>query len=137
MMAGLVIELKQNEIIIINGAAIRFRAKSRIEITGKARFLYGKQILRPEDANTPASLIYLAIQNAYIGAGEEHMRAIDETRGLIAQFKASTKSKLANEILDKIMTLVEASQCYAALKLARRVMQHEATVLNVPNPLDE
>jgi flagellar protein FlbT len=136
-MAGLVIELKQNELIIINGAAIRFRAKSRIEITGKAKFLYGKQILLPEDANTPASLIYLAIQNAYIGNGDERVQAIDEARGLIGQFRASTKSKLANEILDRIMVLVEAQQFYAALKLARRVMQHEATVLNVPNPLAE
>jgi flagellar protein FlbT len=136
-MAGLVIELKQNELIIINGAAIRFRAKSRIEITGKAKFLYGKQILLPEDANTPASLIYLAIQNAYIGSGDERSKAIEEARGLIEQFKIQTKSKLANEILDKIIMLAEAHQCYAALKLVRRVMQHEATLLHVPNPLQE
>lgn len=136
-MTGLVIELKQNELIIINGAAIRFRAKSRIEITGKAKFLYGKQILLPEDATTPAALIYLAIQNAYIGNHEEKVTACEEAHSLIAQFKAGTKSRLAIEILDKIMALVEAQQCYEALKLARRVMQHEAAMLNVPNPFDE
>jgi flagellar protein FlbT len=136
-MAGLVIELKQNEMIIINGAAVRFRTKSRIEITGRAKFLYGKQILMPEDANTPAALIYLSIQNAYIGTGDERAKALEEAHGLIDQFKAQTKSKLANEILDKIMALADANQCYAALRLVRRVMQHEAAVLNVPNPLAE
>jgi flagellar protein FlbT len=133
-MAGLVIELKQNELIIINGAAIRFRAKARIEITGKVRFLYGKQILLPEDANTPASLIYLAIQTAYLGSVDERVKATEEARGMIAQFKIQANSKLADEILDKIMTLVEANQCYAALKLVRRVMQHEAALQQGSNP---
>ncbi|MDE8348215.1 MAG: flagellar biosynthesis repressor FlbT [Acidocella sp.] len=127
-MAGLVVELKQNELIIINGAAIRFRTKSRVEITGKAQFLYGKQILLPEDANTPAALIYLAVQTAYIGNVDERDKAIDEARILVAQFKFQSKSDLAKGILDKIMVLVEAQQCYEALKLARRIMQHEAAL---------
>lgn len=130
-MAGLVVELKQNEMIIINGAAIRFRTKSRVEITGKARFLYGKQILLPEDANTPAALIYLAVQTAYIGNSDERVKAIDEVRTLTAQFQFQTKSALAKDILDKIMVLVEAQQCYEALKLARRIMQYEASLLEV------
>jgi flagellar protein FlbT len=62
------------------------------------------------------------------------MKAIEEARGLIAQFKTQAQSKLADEILDKIMTLVEANQCYAALKLVRRVMQHEAALPPAPNP---
>jgi flagellar protein FlbT len=127
-MAGLVVELKQNEMIIINGAAIRFRTKSRVEITGKAQFLYGKQILLPEDANTPAALIYLAVQTAYIGNFDERIKAIEEARNLVAQFKSQTKSALAGDILDKIMVLVETQQCYEALKLARRIMQHEAAL---------
>jgi hypothetical protein len=32
------------------------------------------------------------------------------------------------------MTLVEANQCYAALKLVRRVMQHEAALQQGSNP---
>ncbi|OYV39857.1 MAG: flagellar biosynthesis repressor FlbT [Rhodospirillales bacterium 20-64-7] len=130
-MAGLVVELKQNEMIIINGAAIRFRTKSRVEITGKARFLYGKQILLPEDANTPAALIYLAVQTAYIGNADERVKAFDEVRTLAEQFQLQTKSALARDILDKIMALVEAQQCYEALKFARRIMQHEASLQQV------
>ncbi|HQT64322.1 MAG: flagellar biosynthesis repressor FlbT [Acidocella sp. 20-57-95] len=128
-MAGLVIELKQNELIIINGAAIRFRTKSRVEISGKAQFLFGKQILLPEDATTPASLIYLAVQTAYIGNADERRRAVDEARELIAQFKARSISGLARDILDQVMNLINAEKYYEALKLARRVMQHETAKL--------
>jgi flagellar protein FlbT len=127
-MAGLVLELKQDELIIINGAAIRFRNKSRIEITGKARFLFGKQILAPEDATTPAAQIYHDIQTIYIGNREERAEALAAVRIRIGDFKASAQSPLAAEILDNMLHLVEADDCYEALKLARRIMRHEAAL---------
>jgi flagellar protein FlbT len=127
-MPGLVLELKQDEMIIINGAAIRFRSKARIEITGKARFLFGKQILTPEDATTPAAQIYRDIQTIYIGNREEQAEAITAVRGRIRDFQTATESPLAAEILDSILSLVEADDCYEALKLARRIMRHEAAL---------
>jgi len=53
-MSNLVLELRQGEMMIVNGAPIRFRTKSRIELTAKARFLFGKQIMPPDQAGSPA-----------------------------------------------------------------------------------
>jgi flagellar protein FlbT len=131
-MAGLILELKPDELIIINGAAIRFRSKSRIEITGKARFLFGKQILPAEEAVTPAAQIYRDIQTAYIGTAPERANALIAVRDRINNFKAATNSELAREILDKVLSLAEADDCYEALKLARRVMRHEAAATSTP-----
>jgi flagellar protein FlbT len=36
---------------------------------------------------------------------------------------------LARDILDRVLCLVEADECYAALKLTRRIIRHEDTVL--------
>jgi len=127
-MPGLVLELKQDELIIINGAAIRFRGKARIEITGKARFLFGKQILMPEEARTPAGRIYYDIQTAYIGNQDERAQALLAVRNHVAEFKAYATTPLVREVLEKITALVEADQCYEALKLARRMMRHEAAL---------
>lgn len=127
-MPGLVLELKQDELIIINGAAIRFRGKARIEITGKARFLFGKQILMPEEVNTPAARIYYDIQTAYIGNHEERAQALLAVRNRVNDFKAYATTPLVREVLEKITALVEADQCYEALKLARRMMRHEAAL---------
>jgi flagellar protein FlbT len=126
-MPGLVLELKQDELIIINGASIRFRTKARIEIAGKARFLFGKQILFPVDAHSEAAKIYVAIQSAYVGAQDERAAAILAARARIAAF-AATAAPLVQEILTKIMALVEADDCYEALKLTRRIMRHEAAL---------
>jgi len=43
-MSTLVLELRQGDMMIVNGAPIRFRNRARIELTAKARFLFGKQL---------------------------------------------------------------------------------------------
>jgi flagellar protein FlbT len=55
-MSNLVLELRQGEVMIVNGAPIRFRTRSRIELTAKARFLFGKQIMPPDQVDSPARL---------------------------------------------------------------------------------
>lgn len=115
--------------MIVNGAPIRFRTKSRIELTAHARFLFGKQIMSPEDADTPARRIYFALQSAYIGADGERASGLAAARQLIAEFKSATTSPLAREILDRALQSAEADDCYQALKLTRRIIRHEDAVL--------
>jgi len=128
-MSNLVLELRQGDVMVINGAPIRFRTKSRIELTAKARFLFGKQIMAPEQAGTPARRIYFALQSAYIGTDEERAQGLASARDLIAAFKLATTSALARDILDRALAWAEADDCYQALKLARRVVRHEDSVL--------
>ncbi len=128
-MSTLVLELRQGEMMIVNGAPIRFRTKSRIELTAKARFLFGKQIMPPDQADSPARRIYFALQSAYIGNEEERAQGLATARTLAAEFKAATTSASARDILDRALALVAADDCYQALKLARRIIQHEDTVL--------
>ena len=53
-MSTLVLELRQGDMMVVNGAPIRFRNRVRIELAARARFLFGKQIMPPEAAVTPA-----------------------------------------------------------------------------------
>ena len=128
-MSTLVLELRQGEVMIVNGAPIRFRTKTRIELTARARFLFGKQIMAPDQADSPARLIYFALQSAYIGTDDERGRGLASARELIAAFKEATTSVLAREILDRALAAAEADDCYQALKLARRIIRHEDAVL--------
>ena len=128
-MSNLVLELRQGEVMIVNGAPIRFRTKTRIELTAKARFLFGKQIMPPDQADSPARRIYFALQSAYIGTDEERPRGLAAARDLIDAFNRVTTSTLAREILDRALAAAEADDCYHALKLARRIIRHEDAVL--------
>ena len=128
-MTNLVLELHAGEAMIVNGASLRFRTRARIELTTHARFLFGKQIMTPEHADSPARRIYFALQLAYIGTDEERVRGMEQVRATIADFSAATTSTLAREILGRVLSLVEADECYAALKLTRRIIRHEDTIL--------
>jgi flagellar protein FlbT len=128
-MSNLVLELRQGEVMIVNGAPIRFRTKSRIELTAKARFLFGKQIMQPDQADSPARRIYFALQSAYIGNDGEREQGLAAARDLVAAFQDATTSALAREILSQALAAAESDDCYRALKLARRIIHHEDAVL--------
>ena len=116
--------------MVVNGAAIRFRSRTRIELTAHARFLFGRQIMAPNDANTPAKRIYFALQTAYIGDEEERRSGLADAEVLVAQFKDATTSPTVVGLLDNAMACARADSCYQALRLARRVVRHEEAVLS-------
>ena len=133
-MTNLVLELRQGEVMIVNGAPIRFRTRSRIELTAKARFLFGKQIMPPDQVDSPARRIYFALQSAYIGNETEREGGLASARHFIADFHAATSSEVIRTVLNQALLAAEEDDCYQALKLVRRIIQHEDTVLGrTPN----
>lgn len=130
-MSTLVLELRPGDMMIVNGAPIRFRNRARIELTARARFLFGKQLMTPDMANTPARRIYFALQTAYIGDHDERRAGLDLARELIGEFHEATTSEMVRDLLDRALKAAEADQCYQALKFARRVMRHEEVVLGL------
>jgi flagellar protein FlbT len=131
-MSNLILELRQGDMMVVNGAAIRFRTRSRIELTAHARFLFGRQIMGPHEADTPARRIYFALQTAYIGDEQERRHGLADAEILIAAFKEATTSASAGAILDGALAYARADKCYQALRLARRVVRHEDAVLGRP-----
>lgn len=128
-MSNLVLEMRQGDMMVVNGAAIRFRTKTRLELTAHARFLFGRQIMPPQDATTPARRIYFALQTAYIGDEAERRAGLEAARARIAEFKEATTSRMAGDLLDQALACACSGKCYQALRLARRVIQHEDAVL--------
>jgi flagellar protein FlbT len=129
-MSSLVLELQAGEVMILNGAPIRFRTRSRIELTAKVRFLFGKQIMPPDQAHSPARRIYFALQAAYIGTEQERIAGLASVRALIAAFQDATTSSTAREMLDDALAAAEADDCCFALKLVRRIIRHEDAVIS-------
>ena len=129
MMPNLVLELRQGDLMVLNGASIRFRTKARIELAARARFLFGKQIMPAADADSPARRIYFALQTAYVGTEVERAAGLAQAAELIAEFRGVTTSALAREILDRAWIAAAADDCYQALKLVRRIIRHEDAVL--------
>lgn len=124
-MTTLVLELRPGDLLIVNGAPIRFRNRARVELTERARFLFGKQVLTAETATTPARQIYLSLQQAYIGAEAERVAALDQAREQVAAYAGSDAPEAWCLLLQRALALAEAEEHYQALKLARRVIRLE------------
>ncbi len=128
-MSNLVLEMRSGDMMVVNGAAIRFRGKTRIELTAHARFLFGRQIMPPAEADSPARRIYYALQTAYIGDDDERRCGMAEARLRAGEFKEATTPAQAAALLDQAIAFAETGRNYQALRLARRVVQHEDAVL--------
>ncbi len=135
-MSNLVLEMRSGDMMVVNGAAIRFRGKTRIELTAHARFLFGRQIMPPAEAVTPARRIYFALQTAYIGDDDERRAGLEQARLRAAEFKDATTSAQAAALLDQALAYANDGKCYQALRLARRVIQHEDAILGRPRRPD-
>jgi flagellar protein FlbT len=128
-MSNLVLELRAGEMMIVNGAPIRFRSRTRIELAAHVRFMFGKQILQPDQVDTPAKRIYFALQSAYIGEAADREANLTSARYFIEDFQQATTSELVRQLLTRALIAAEEDDFYQALKLARRVRDHEDAVL--------
>ncbi len=121
-MPNLVLEMRQGDMMVVNGAGIRFRNKTRIELTAPARFLFGKQLMMAQDATTPVRRIYYALQQAYIGNDEERAAGLADARKLVSAYAAPAGSTSAADLAEAL-AMLEAGNCYQALKLCREVIR--------------
>ena len=129
-MSALILELKQGESMILNGAVIRFKTRTRLELNTQARFLFGKQIMQAEDAVTPAQQIYYLIQQAYIGDDAARPEALAKARALVGSHRAACGTRASHEALEQILNLLTHGAGFEALKLARQIIREETTAVS-------
>ncbi|HUM08253.1 MAG TPA: flagellar biosynthesis repressor FlbT [Acidocella sp.] len=123
-MTALVLELKQGESMILNGAVIRFKTRTRLELSTPARFLFGRQIMREEEATTPARKAYYALQKAYIGAEAERPAAQAAAQALVSGLRESAEGA-ARAQWEALLTSLGGDAGFDALKLARGMIRAE------------
>lgn len=115
--------------LVINGAAMHFLTHADIRLANKARFLFGRQIMAPSAASTPARRIYFALQTAHVGEPDEREAALGEAAFLIGMFQRETTSETARQLLTEALRAAKDGRGYLALKMVRRLIAHEDAVL--------
>jgi flagellar biosynthesis repressor protein FlbT len=119
---ALKVELKPNERIIIGTAVVRNGdQRTSLIIEGTAPILREKDILSPKTADTPAKLIYLAIQLMYIdGRIAENIATYNK---LLIDFQNAVPS--STSILMAIHNHILNAEFYKALKEAKQLLAYE------------
>ena len=127
-MPALLIELRPNETLLVNGAALSFPSRTRVVLKNKARFLFGKQIMPPEEAITPLRSIYFALQTAYVGEDAQRQPALQAARSLAARLDPSEVTSEQQEFVNEAIRLAESDDYFGAIKLARKALDTEDLV---------
>lgn len=125
---ALVIHMKKEQKIIVNGAVLENVGRRTVSIAVKneAAILRSEDVLTADAAVTPARRVYFALQCAYLFPERkpDHLRDFEQ---LLASYLQAAPS--ACQIATRVRTAVAASDFYGALKGARRLIKHEAEVL--------
>src|SRR6202051_3776653 len=125
---ALKVELKPHERIIIGNCVItNTDQRARLLIDGdNIPILREKDILTPESADTPAKLIYLAVQLMYISPDPQanHGTYFSLVRDIV------TAVPSAWPIIEGINNHILAGELYLALKETRKLVAYEKKLLD-------
>ncbi len=125
---ALKVELKPHERIIIGSCVItNTDQRARLLIEGeRVPILREKDILTPETADTPAKLIYLAVQLMYISPEPEinHGTYFNLLRDVV------TTAPSMWSIIEGININILSGELYLALKEAKKLVAYEKKLLD-------
>jgi flagellar biosynthesis repressor protein FlbT len=125
---ALKVELKPHERIIIGNCVItNTDQRARLLIDGdKIPILREKDIMTPEAANTPAKLVYLAVQLMYIAPDPQvnHATYFSLVRDIV------TAAPSAWPVIEEINNCILNGDMYQALKEAKKLVAYEKKLLD-------
>ena len=123
---ALKVEVKPGERIIVGDSIITNDGnRAKLYIEGEAPILREKDILRPDDAETPCQRIYLVIQMMYLSqAPKRHFRLYFDLIREVQQAAPSTVS-----YIDQINNHILTGSYYKALKQAKALISYEKELM--------
>ncbi len=125
---ALKITLRPYEKIIIAGAAIKNGIHTtNLLIENEVPILREKDILKKENADSPARRIYFVVQLMYMDQANlvEHHKLY---WSLVNAFLKAAPSALG--LIDKINVQILSAQYYKALKYARELIKYEQSIIS-------
>ena len=123
---ALIIDLKPSERVIIGNALItNDDTRTRLHIEGEAPIMREKDIMREEEATSPAKRIYLTIQLMYLAKDPTPLHELYFQQIRDIQNAAPSTTTFFMVINDHILN----GNYYKALKEARNLIEHEQELI--------
>ena len=131
---ALKLSLKPGERFVVNGAVLQNGDRRTVLLLqNKASILREKDIIQPEDANTPARRIYFPIMMMYLDPADAN-KFYDEFVLRLNEFMGAIRS---TDVLKECVSLsreVMAADYYKALTRCRKLLTFEQGLLGNVDP---
>jgi flagellar protein FlbT len=129
------ISLRDGEKVIVNGAVLRSVGRTDLRVENGASVMRGRDVMTPEEANTPARRLYFACMMAYIDEGDLVAHQNDIIR-LVRELMDALVSAEAKSVCIAFAQKVACGQFYKALVDCRWLINYEAEALARTAPAD-
>ncbi|HEX7852872.1 MAG TPA: flagellar biosynthesis repressor FlbT [Sphingobium sp.] len=126
------ISLRDGEKFVINGAVLRAVGRTTFRVENTVAMLRGRDVMTPEQVNSPARRLYFACMMAYIDPTEE-ARHQDSIVELVRQFIDVLSSPEARATCISFAQKVATRDYYRALADCRWLIDYEAEALARPD----
>jgi flagellar protein FlbT len=119
------ITLRDGEKAIVNGAVLRAVGRTQFIVENKVAILRGREVMRPEEATTPARQLYFAAMLAYIDPASRDAHQ-DAVVGLLGTLIATLGTAEARDTCIRFAHDIAQGDYYKALASARDLIAFEA-----------
>lgn len=115
----MLIHLKRNEKLFINGAVIRLDRRGSIELLNDAQFLLENHVMQANDATTPLRQLYFIVQTMLMDPENAHLTAC-LLESHVEKIAAVSGSADYLAVARQACMLARKAEYFEALKLLRR-----------------
>ncbi len=123
---ALKVELKPKERLIVGDCVItNSDQRTRLYVSGRSPILREKDIMRMEDASSPAKRVYFAVQLMYLDDDVDKVQ--EEYFSLVNDLVKAAPSTTA--IVDEINNEILTGSLYKALKKAKKLIEYERELI--------
>jgi flagellar protein FlbT len=122
------ISLRNGEPVIVNGAVLRAVGRTDLVLENEATILRGREVMKPQDADSPAKQLYFACMMAYIDPADiaRHQQALlERLEALLSALESPEAKGVCVHFAQKVAT----GQFYQALGECRWLIAYEADAL--------
>lgn len=127
------ISLRDGEKMVVNGAVLRAHGRTTLWLESDAAILRGREVMKPDEADTPARRLYFACMMAYLDP--EHLsQHQQDIVMLLGDLIGAIESPVAKAACATFAKEVARGNFYRALAECRTLIDHESRLL-APAPL--
>ena len=127
------ISLRDGEKVIVNGAVLRSVGRTDLRVENGAAVIRDRDLMRPEEATTPARRLYFACMMAYVDQSDltDHQ---DNIVRLVSELMGALEAPEAKAACISFAQKVATGQFYKALADCRWLIGYEAEALQRSQP---
>jgi flagellar protein FlbT len=129
----MLIHLKRNEKLYINGAVVRLDRRGTIQLLNDANFLMENHIMQPEEATTPLRQVYFLVQVMIMDPQNAHLM-MELFKVNVAQLRQITAEPQLLTAIETFEGKVLKSEYFEAMKIIRQNFAVEDRIASEAHP---